>query len=220
VTLQDLIDEARSRSGDTSDPPFTLDSEWTRFANDGEREAARRARLILDSSTAAVCQLALVAGQATATLDPRVLFIRRAKLVGRSMVLRRISRRDLDNARPDWEDESDEPSAFVPDMDTGKFRPYPRPLANGVVKLTACRLPLEDMKDLKDEPEIGPHLHMGIVDWMLFRHYSKQDQDVRDEKKAAEHLAAFEAEFGKKSSAIDEHWIEQEHGYDENEGLF
>jgi hypothetical protein len=71
-----------------------------------------------------------------------------------------------------------------------------------------------------DEPEINRRFHESLVFWMLYRAYSKQDAETKDAKKAGENLALFEQEFGKKSSAIDEAWIEREHGYTDEEGVF
>lgn len=221
MTLNDLIATARLRAADTIGNPYLWsDDEWMAFANDAEREACRRARLITDSSTAEVCSITLSATVATYDLDPRILFIQRAKLVGRSQPLGRASFKDLDRSAPDWEGETGEPRAYVPDMDTGLFRPYPTPDSTGQVRLTVTRLPLDDMTDGSNTPEIRPHLHDSLVHWMLYRAYSKQDSEVADPNKAAGYLTLFEQEFGKKSSAIDEAWIAREHGYTEDEGVY
>jgi hypothetical protein len=219
VTLAEMITTARIRADDTAAPYLWSDAEWVGYANDAEREAARRSRLLVDSSTAEIVEVSLTAGDVVVDLDPRVLFIRRARLVGRSGQLQRISSKDLDACTPDWEDETGEVAAYVPDIDTRKFRPYPTPTANGTVKLTVVRLPLSDMA-INDEPELPGHLHESLIGWMLFRAYSKQDEDTRDPAKAATNLAIFEAEFGRKSSAIDEAWIQREHGYIQDEGIY
>lgn len=60
-----------------------------------------------------------------------------------------------------------------------------------------------------------------LVDWMLWRALSMRDKEEKYDQAAADaHLAVFEEEFGKRSAAIDEVWIEEQHGYDESEGLF
>jgi hypothetical protein len=51
-------------------------------------------------------------------------------------------------------------------------------------------------------------------------HSRTDTEDVYDLKKAQEQLALFEQEFGKRSSAIDETWIEREQQYDEYDGTF
>jgi hypothetical protein len=47
-----------------------------------------------------------------------------------------------------------------------------------------------------DTPEIDAQYHLGLVDWMLHRAYSKQDSETLDKGKAKEHLKRFTARFG------------------------
>jgi hypothetical protein len=69
-------------------------------------------------------------------------------------------------------------------------------------------------------PEIAPRYHHGIVQWMLWRAFGKQDAQTNDPDRAAKALASFEAEFGKKSSALDETYINEQQLYDEYDGAF
>ncbi len=218
MTAAELIAQARLIVCDNELPYLWSDAEWLSYANDAQNEACRRSRLIVDASTTAICQISLTSTETFFNLDPRILFIRRAKLDGRSLPLKRVSYKDLDRSAPGWEDERSDPAYYVPDMGD-KFRPYPSPSATGVVRLTVVRLPLEDM-GISDEPEIKPHLHSSLVDWMAHKAYSKQDSEVFNPKKAVEYLADFEREFGKKSTAIDEAWLQRESGYTEEEGNF
>ncbi len=220
MNLEQIIAAARDRLDDNQEPYLWSDGELARFANDGEREACRRARLIIDSTTAEICQIALTDSEVNYELDSRILFIRRAKLAGRSPVLKRHSYKTLDRERPGWEAETGEPESYVPDQTTGQFRPYPSPDTAGTVALTVIRLPLDDMTDDSDEPEIKPHLHESMGYWIDYRAYSKQDAETKNDDKAAAALSMFEQEFGKKSTAIDEMWIEREHGYEEDEGIY
>lgn len=219
MNLEALILAARQESQDLELPYLWSDEEWTRYANDAEREACRRARLIVDASTPAVCNLSLTTS-ATVPLDDRVIFIRRAKLSTVASPLRRLSYRDLDRAQPGWQDETGEPVGYVPDMDTGVFRPYPTPTVAATVNMTVVRLPLADMAVDADTPKIPSRFHESLVFWMLYRAYSKQDAETQDKQKAGDNLVLFEQEFGKKSAAIDELWIEREHGYTEEEGVY
>lgn len=220
MNLEQLIASARNRSNDLAAPFLWSDEEWTEYANDAEEEACRRARLIVDSTTDDVTLITLNTTDATYDLDQRVIFIKRAKLAGRSEVLHPISFEDLDRCAPDWENETGEPRNYVPDMDEDVFRPYPSPDVAGEVRLTVIRTPLEPMAKLEDTPEIKPRYHLGLVDWMLYRAYSKPDAETKNDTKATAHLDAFEAEFGKKSSAINEVWLNREHGYLPAEGNF
>jgi hypothetical protein len=157
-----------------------------------------------------------------------VLFIRRARLEGRSPPLLRLYYQDLDAMGTEWIDEEGEIEGFVTGIDTGKFRPYRIPSEAGTVHLTVVRLPLENMilepetpeEDDHFEPEIAEAYHEKLIDWMEYRHYRTRDADVENPKAAAEALARFEEEFGPASRAIDEAWIARNHGFIEDEGLF
>lgn len=215
-----IIAKARARSTDSVVPYFVSDAQFGDFANEAEREACRRARLIVDSTTPEICQLALTADTQTYALDPRIIFIRRVRVLTVPRPLARVSYKDLDQRGADWEDETGEPCAFVPDMGTAIFRPYPTPSADYTAKLTVVRLPLADMAVDSDTPEINPRFHDSLIYWMLFRFYSLDDSELNDPKMAEENLALFEQEFGKKSTAIDEEWISTQHGFTEDEGVY
>lgn len=220
MTLAELIAQARLRANDNELPYLWSDAEWIAFGNEAQREACRRARLIVDSTTTAICTIAVTSAAQTFALDPRILFIRRAKPSWGIAPLKRISYKDLDNQVPGWEDEtSPYPQWYVPDMDENRFRPYPSPSEAGTVKLTVIRLPLDDM-GISDEPEIKPQFHDSLVYWMLHKAYAKQDSEVLDKKLSLDNLALFEQEFGKKSSAIDETWLQRESAYTPEEGNF
>lgn len=223
MKLADLIDLFREEAGDVADPPLYGDTMLTRYANEGQREACRRARLLTDSSTAAICQYAVAANATTITLDPRVLFIRRVRLA--SVSERRIPRcaaRDLDAHRPDWE--SADPGdvlVYVPDWESGKLRFYPAPAASDTVNLTVIRLPLVDMAAIEtDSPEIRPEFHERLVDWMIWRAYNRDDSETFDDKKAARAYARFEAEFGPVSTAKDDTYMRSEYDFGGLDGVY
>lgn len=222
MNLEELIEAARVMVDDVErglKDQLWSDADWTRYANRRQREASRRARLLVDS-TSDLTKVTLAAGVAVTKLDPRILFLRRVRLAARPVFLGRVSHHRLDCEEPSWEDETGEPRAYVPDMDTGALRPYPIPIVDTEVRLTVVRLPLKDLKDGKDVPEIASHLHDALVDGMVAEAFMKKDSEAFDPTRAADHEAAFTAEFGPKSSAIDEAWLQREHDYLPAEGNF
>ena len=97
MTLEELICACRTdRLDDTVETYHWSKAELTRFLNDAQDEACRRARLLTDSSTPEICRIAVIAGTALYTLDPRIIFVRRAKLALRSKPLGFASYLDLD----------------------------------------------------------------------------------------------------------------------------
>lgn len=229
MTLQGLIDLFRSQADDNSvSNPLWDDVLLTARANEAQLEACRRARLLEDATTAAVCQVTVTAGTHTYDVDPRVMFIRRVKLDAQEFPLPKVDVPRLDLHRPGWDGEDgDDPITWMP-WGNQQIRLFPTPIAADTLRMIVVREPLADMAlavvsppTAAVDPEIPRRYHDKLVDWMLYRCLLDRDREERyDPAGAKRHLDMFEQEFGKKSSAIDETWIARRHGYDENEGLF
>jgi hypothetical protein len=222
MKLQELISLTRAAADDVAVPYLCSDDELKEFANDAENEACRRARLVTDATTPSICEIAVTSGTSTYALDKRVIFVRRAKLNSQHQALRSVDYRDLDEQDPSWESaQNAKPRAWVRNWESQRIRLWPTPNANDTLRLRVVRSPLAPMVSLSaDNPEIPERFHRGLVNWMLFRFFSKKDTQTQDDKRAAEYLALFEQEFGAKSSAIDETWINENHGHDSYEGLY
>jgi hypothetical protein len=221
MTGAELIDAFRSDTGDTAQPYGWSDAELLRWLNEGQDEAARRARLFVESDNADVCRKAITAGNPMVTLDRRVVFVRRASVVGRSLPLKRMRVRDMDSWLPGWDVSTAQatPELFIPDYQSGALRLHSIPAANGELVMTVVRLPMSPITNggvAPVGPEIANHLHESLLHWVKFRAYLKEDADLKDEDLAKKALAMFEAEFGPKSSAMDERWISD--NYDPDEG--
>jgi hypothetical protein len=221
MDLQTMIGFARMRCGDNNDPQRTSDDEWTMFANLVEKDAARRARLLVDADTAACCEYEVDANDTTVTLHASVLYPRRVMWEGRTTPLTRLDVRDMDERRPGWEsDTAAEPEGYIPNRSTGKLRLYPIPTTAGTLNCTVVRLPLAELSDMEDEPELHARTHEALIDGMLELHYAKSDQDVHDARLAELHAAKFAREFGPPVSALDEQWQMEQYGYDPDTGGF
>lgn len=218
MTLKELLDYSRRQLDDTKTPYLWSKADLVLWLNEAEREAARRARLLVDSRTAEVCELTVVADEPYLTLDPRVLFVRRARLASVSWYLKKFDVRDLDECRPGWESETGDVWGYVQNEDSRHLRLVGTPTASDTLKITVSRLPLVEMAADTDEPEIRSPYHLNLHHWVLWRAYSVDDTDLRDDEKAARNLALFEAEFGRRSTAIDEQWTREHHGYNSMEG--
>lgn len=218
MQLADLILEARERVRDKVAPFLCSDDRFTQFANQAEREACRRARLLVDSTSAEVCQIDISTGEASYPLDRRVLFVRKASVDSNPLFLKRISRKELDGLGSGWLTETGEVMAFVPDMDTQALRLYRIPEASDTMRLTVVRLPLDDMAATDDEPEIHERYHLALVEWMVYRYYATADQDMRDPKGASDALAAFESEFGTVMPAAEEQWAQEHYAFQDDDG--
>lgn len=204
MKLNDLIVAAQNQADEVVDKPDLLWSlaEWTEYANDAEREACIRANLLLDQ-TSAMAVLAVSSGIASYSLNEKVLIVKRAKLTSGNEPLVKTSRRVLDATYPNWEAEVGTTRSWLPDS-TNKITLYKIPTADDSLNLMISRLPETDMllvNKTSDSPEIDSQYHLGLVDWMMHRAYSKQDSETLDLGKAKEHLKRFTARFGERPPA-------------------
>lgn len=225
----DLENEFRLLVDDSSDPPLWSSAEFLRWLNEAEVQACRRARLLVDSQNKTapnnVCRITLATGTAFYAVDSRVIYIRKASLVGRSLPLEPVDYRDMDQCSPGWESHSGTIASYVRGLDTGKFRPYRIPAAanNGnFIDFVVVRQPLAEMAGPGDSPEINARYHRALLDWVCYRAYSKKDTETEDEGRALKHLATFEAEFGtrEKASALEEEWQRNNLPYDYRDGTY
>jgi hypothetical protein len=221
MTLSDLIKVFRSDADDVALPNQFADEEVIEYAVDAQMEAARRARLLTDSTTAEICRAAITADDPWVQLDPRVIFVRRAIVDGRTIPLCKAQQREMDASVPGWESSvSSSVTHYIADAQSGSLRLWPPPSVSGTLRLTVVREPLVAMEDMADEPEIPTRYHRSLVYWMLYRGFSRPDSDTYDKERAALNLALFEQEFGKRSSAQEEEWSRKHYGMDEFEGQY
>lgn len=201
----ELIAAYRDESHDNASPPFFKDDRLLQFANEAEREACRRARLLIDSA-ADFCAVQVDANDPLVMIDPRIINIRRAKLSISTYSLSPVRAEEMDRVNPGWESHVGTPTTYVTNYQSNAIRLYPKQQVAAELTMTVARLPMDRMSAKGDEPEIREEYHPALVQWMLYRAYSKQDADLFDANKAARALDEFEKEFGKKSSARNERW--------------
>lgn len=194
--------------------------EWTRFANAMENEACRRAYLIKDSSTLAICRVDAVALNPVVKIDPRVLVVNRVSNFTDGAILHKTRADLMDTQFGDgWENELGTPTEWLEGMDTGAIRLYPCPEQTLTLRLTVTRQPLRPMAKLSDAMEINGRYFEGMVAGMLSMAYAKQDVEiVKDLPRSLQKLALFTEEFGPKRSAKTEQFAAEYLGIDPFEG--
>lgn len=205
MTLAELIVLYREQSFDNAEPYFVSDEVLTIHANEAQDEACRRGELLV-STSAPFCAMSFAADDETVDLDPRIVRIKRARINGKACSV--FTADMMDEMFPEWldDDSRSEPRILVEGVETGRLHLWPRPAASGTIKLTVQRLAIDKMAGDMDTPEIRAELHPALVDWMLYRAHSKEDQEIFNDTKARLALARFEAEFGRKASGRNEAW--------------
>lgn len=210
MTLGELISRFRREVKDTVKPYFCADEDIIAWLNEAEEEACRRAFLIVDSTSTA-SQLDIAAGDVGADLDPLVVFVRRATLQSTHRPLIPAVVRSMDEELPGWENaQASVPTRFVPDWQTGYLRLYPPSRSADTIKLTVVRLPVRQMVEEDDEPEIRRQFHAYLLDWAKHRAYNIPDSDFFDANKSDYHLSVFTQKFGE-TSAISEAWAMEQY---------
>lgn len=196
MTLYELTQKAREISDDLARPYKWSDDEWRDHANATERDAARRALLLMDVETSSVCSYDVSSGEALITLDPRVVSVRRIRLVGQARPLALHSWREVEEMNANWDLATGAPVVAIPDWKTDCLRLSPIPTANDTALAAVFRLPLADMVGDGDTPEINARYHLDLVNGMLARAYGKHEADCFNPQAATFYAGLFDAVFG------------------------
>ena len=204
-TAADLIAAFRDEASDKVKPYLWSDDWLLNIASEAEREACRRAHLLVDSS-ASFCSVSVSANDPLIDIDPLILDIRRAKLSISTYQLTPVKATEMDALNPGWEKHVGTPTSYVTDYQTNAIRLYPNQQVACELNMSVSRLPLKSMASEDDKPEIRIEYRQGLVQWMLYRAYSKVDADGFNKAQADMALARFEREFGQRSSARNERW--------------
>lgn len=203
MTLAELIALFRSDADDiVANPYLWSDAELKGWANEAEQEAALRAKLLFDASTTAVCQIAIVAGTTSYPLHAKVHDVEHARIIDSAGNVTRLTltdRIELERVRPDWRYETRPPRALI--RYDGRIEVDCIPDADYTLRLEVHRLPMEDMADNADTPEIAPIHHRHLVKWMLHRAYQRPDSETHDPERSAKAEQAFTKVFGRRPDA-------------------
>ena len=206
MTLEELIALYRAQSMDVEVPYFCSDELLTMYANEGQEEACRRGQLLRDASSP-MCTVSYAQGDETIALDPKISYVLRAFVGGYPVDV--VGESQMDAYMPAWHAASTaiKPSKLVAGVTAGRLHLWPIPSQAGEIKLHVLRFPLRKLANDTDRPEIRQETHPALVEWMLYRAYSRTDADMQDAAKAATALRKFVAEFGEKHGGRNEQWM-------------
>lgn len=199
-----LLAEYRRRADDAGGKMLVSDEEAIRMFAEAEREACMRGYPIFDQTSLALTRYTILASQTIVRLRQQVLNVAHAAftptgttrecsvdLVGIDELGERRAGRDVTSARPFCAAHSSRYELTL----------FPGPSNGGTLRLEVYRLPLLDLEEADDEPEIPLELHDGLVDWALYRTYSSKDGEQEDPARAARALTDFTDRFGERRDA-------------------
>src|ERR1019366_5494264 len=198
MNLGDLLDELRhgilhDRSdqiaGSESDYLWS-DARLIEYLNQAERKFCREALIIRDGTTPQCCQVQTIADQKEYTLDQSVIAVISAKMDGDKADLSRGGHSPFQAYRP-LDSYYFDPSAlsavppgkilaFGTDEEVGPdddgsmsvmvLRVFPKPAAAhaGLLRLRVVRLPLNDLCNPADVPEVPRDHHLDMLCWAAY----------------------------------------------------
>jgi hypothetical protein len=205
MNLYDLRQLFRLRSDDTKKKYLWGDDEVNGYINLAYFEAVRRAYLIADNETPEVCHIDVAAGEALYKLHPSILRIREDTVTLDDKHLEMISIQDAQHIYGDyWNSTQLFPEFFSVDAKSGYIQLIHTPDANGSMNFGVYRMPMAELVDDGDEPEIEGRYHVKLIHHALELAYLKQDVDTYDPNKSRTQAALFIQEFGQPINAHQE----------------
>lgn len=205
MNLQELIAAFRTDAFDKKSPYFWTDCDVIRWFNEAEQEACIRQKLIREKTNPAICRIDVTAENTVYPLDPRVIDINYASMVyvGNDnmfpYILAKTTTDELDMIRPQWRALSYRPRAIIcydTSIETDCI-----PDTAYTINLEVYRLPLQDMVNSADTPEINAIHHRHLVKWVLFRAAQMQDAEIESSGRAEKFEAQFDEYFGRRPTA-------------------
>jgi hypothetical protein len=177
MNLSELRAKVRLRLRDTVKPYLVSDDEVDASLNEAEREAAFRALLIRDK-TSPLARIEINCDETEYQISPRIID-----------VLGIAAESNANCAFTGW---TLNESTLILDA---------LPVHEDVLTLDCYRLPLRDMEDDDDEPEVRAIHHDRMIEWALSLCYLTPDADLFDQDASDRYADRFEQNFGERLSA-------------------
>lgn len=143
-TLQNIVDLIRQGIlSNYEGPYFWSNAELVFYANSALYEMYRDARLVVDSTTSAVCTITTVIDTLDYDLHDAIIYIKSAQVSSSAEFLTKTNKAEEDDRYPDWRDAtSAEPTRYLLDYQLGYITFSPPPDAVYTVNLTVYRYPV------------------------------------------------------------------------------
>lgn len=200
MTLADLIDAFRFRIDDSVGAYFVSDEKAATFLSEAEREAAVRARLLRGESRTAMNALS-----EEIPLPAKVFEVISVRFGRDASRLRDVGLTGFDTVDDHGlrhrGGRAGIPRFAVHAPTANAVYLFPASNQSGVAVVEWYRMPLYDMEEGDDEPEIAEEHHGGLVEWAAYRAYSSKDSELYDEARAQDALTKFADLYGERPTA-------------------
>lgn len=196
-----LLARFRHETGDDVGPAYLwTDATVYGFLTEAELQACIRSKLLREER-----QVTLVPADNTVEVlldEPRVTIIESARLQwpdSDSLCFIPFPQRPINERSSRRRDCTGKPTCFYRQDQTLFLDRIP--LEAGVLHLDLYREPAAPIENDGDEPEIPERLQLALVDWALFRAYSRKDSQTYDYERAQNAKARFAGVFGEEPRA-------------------
>ena len=184
----------------TADDNSAGDKLWAQaeileYARDAENEACQRADLLTDE-TSSFTDITINTSTGTFSISNTITEVLSAKLSLESNPLMKTSRRVLDLSFSNWPANTSTPRSIFRSA-TNKITVYPKPIVADTLNMAVSRIPTTPMT-LTGSPEVNARWHPGLLEWILYRMYMKNDSETLNVDKALDHEANFTKIFGER----------------------
>lgn len=203
MNVGEVYKQFRSELVDTAKPYLWTDDDVYRYMNDAYSMFVRLTGGVADF-TSDLTRAYIVAGEAIADVDPRILRFMEARRESDNGKIEIINQGDMaranDNdyglARPLYQDNTRGPVRYmVIGNQRGKVRWAQVPLVDDVALLYVYRLPLDTITKDTDKgfafDDVSEEHHSSLVLWMAHKAYLKADADTFDKGRSDQFGAAF-----------------------------
>jgi hypothetical protein len=164
-------------------------AELVRYVNRTRNDIYIRAPAT-DSTTAAICQIPVLANVNAYAVDPRVLSVEYVRLGSTGKPLRKRTTRDLDHLDPAWRTRLAPAVSYREDYEPFSITIAPLPAVNDILYLTVKRLPLADADwTARTQPMTEPSevMREALIEGVLRLAWRKRDSET------------YQPEFGKEA---------------------
>lgn len=201
MKVSDYIYQSRILLGDGELPYAWEDEEFAIYTEEAYKEMTRLTRCIQDRPTGAVgdiCTISITASTAEYSLSKKILDVYSVKHSALSAPLGKVTEAELDMYYPNWWNITDSyPKYYLLNRALNKITLIPIPTATGTntLKLTVSRLPLISLLPYEVEVrnfepvDLREEWQDFLLYYILYKAYSKNDIETRNDKKAGENLA-------------------------------
>lgn len=197
MTLSELLQHLRCNVlRDTALPQLWSDTELLRYLNQAQKEFARRTHCLIDDSSS-FTTFNTVAGTQTYSLDKRIVQVTQAGTVEYDDQDPPVETsyhymRDRTRHQARRRFSSGRPCVYTAQAKSHSIRFDPTPDQVYIVEMEVARLPLNDLVNAKDVPEIDEDYHLTLTDFAAWRALTNNDPEGANMTAAKEFRAVWD----------------------------